>query len=225
MQANLDRPIWSALNSKQTHLGQANALACLYDADVAPFAAVAHETPDAFHALRELLAPEQQAALLSFEPLPSFDSLHVTPMGTLHQMIAPMPGTAQADDRIERLKDKDVPDMLALVDKTRPGPFAKRTIEMGHYIGIREAGRLIAMAGERMTLDGYVEVSAVCVDDAWRGKGIAARLMNILHGEIAQRGMTPFLHVFTHNPAVSVYERLGYEVRRTFHLTRIKRAG
>jgi predicted GNAT family acetyltransferase len=96
---------------------------------------------------------------------------------------------------------------------------------MGNYIGIRDQGRLIAMAGERMRLDGYVEISAVCVDEAWRGKGLAGRLMKILRSQIEQRGETPFLHVFCDNlSAIGLYERLGFAVRRTFHLSRVKHA-
>jgi predicted GNAT family acetyltransferase len=125
-----------------------------------------------------------------------------------------------------RLDSADVQDMLALVQKAKPGPFGTRTCEMGNYIGIRDQGRLIAMAGERMRIDGFVEISAVCVDDDWRGKGLAGRLMNILRKEIAQRGETPFLHVFSHNTtAIGLYERLGFELRRAFVLTRLSHAG
>jgi hypothetical protein len=94
--------------------------------------------------------------------------------------------------------------MHDLAQKTKPGPFGKRTHEMGNYIGIRDRGRLIAMAGERMQLDGYVEISAVCVDDAWRGRGLAGRLVNVLRREIEQRGETPCMF----EPAFS----LGNEV-------------
>src|SRR5580704_11855881 len=56
----------------------------------------------------------------------------------------------------------DVPEMLALTKLTNPGPFGTRTHEMGDYFGIRVAGTLAAMAGERLRLQGYTEVSAVC---------------------------------------------------------------
>ena len=93
---------------------------------------------------------------------------------------------------------------------------------MGRYIGLRDGGRLIAMAGERMRFDGHVELSAVCVDDGWRGKGLAVRLLGILRAEIEARGSTPFLHVFSDNHhAIALYQRLGFVRRRTFFLTRI----
>ncbi|MGA7778070.1 MAG: GNAT family N-acetyltransferase [Paraburkholderia sp.] len=223
---DLDRPIWTALTTRQAHLGNGDALARRYHSDVAPFAALASETPAAYEALHQLLKPDEQVALLSAEPLVLIDALHPMQIGMLHQMIATHHEGGSIDDRdVIRLGSADTQDMLDLVEKTKPGPFGKRTREMGNYIGIRDQGRLIAMAGERMCIDGYVEISAVCVDDDWRGKGLAGRLMKILHREIVQRDETPFLHVFSSNrSAITLYERLGFEVRRTFHLTRVKQA-
>ncbi|MCX4163494.1 MULTISPECIES: GNAT family N-acetyltransferase [Paraburkholderia] len=228
IQAELDRPIWAALTTNQAHLGYGDALARRYHPDVAPFAAPASETPDAYEALRQLLLPQEQAALLhSAEPIDAIDGLQITPVGVIHQMIASHGEATHADNGdVIRLGNADAKDMLDLTQKTKPGPFGKRTHEMGNYIGIRDHGRLIAMAGERMHIAGYVEISAVCVDDDYRGRGLAGRLMNVLRSEIEQRGETPFLHVFSHNAsAIGLYERLGFSLRRTFHLTRVGHAG
>ncbi|CAM2155750.1 Predicted acetyltransferase, GNAT family [Pararobbsia alpina] len=224
--AALDNPVWSALTMRQGHLGQSAGVARRYLPDVAPFAGIEQESEAAFDRLRELVIPDEALAVLSKRRLDPIDGLQLTYAGALHQMVAvnnDVKGTDTHD--VIRLTRTDVPDMLDLARRTKPGPFAKRTQEMGSYIGIRNQGRLVAMAGERMHLDGYVEISAVCVDDSWRGKGIAGRLMNILRVEIAQRGEIPFLHVFKHNTtAVALYERLGFEVHRTFELTRLSRA-
>ncbi|ACC75770.1 GNAT family N-acetyltransferase [Paraburkholderia phymatum] len=218
----LDRAIWTALTTRQAHLGQGDALARRYHADVAPFAALSTETPAAYAALQRLLQPHEHVALLSLEPLCGIASLRIENVGTIHQMVATRPVAETPDDAdVIRLTSADSPDMLDLAQRTKPGPFGPRTHEMGHYIGFRDRGRLIAMAGERMSIEGYVEISAVCVDDAWRGKGLAGRLINILRTEIAQRGETPFLHVFSHNTtAIRLYECLGFEARRVFVLSR-----
>lgn len=223
IQADLDRPIWAALTTKQAHLGQGDALARRYHPDVAPFAALAAETPAAYQALHQLLRPHEQVALLSVEPVGPLDSLQTTYIGVIHQMIAPRREAGSTDDEaLIRLGSADADDMLDLTRKTKPGPFGKRTGEMGNYIGIRDRGRLIAMAGERMHVDGYVEISAVCVDEDHRGEGLAGRLVNVLRREIEQRGETPFLHVLSDNvSAIRLYERLGFQLRRTFHLSRI----
>jgi predicted GNAT family acetyltransferase len=224
--ADLDRPIWTALTTRQASLGQGDALARRYHPDVAPFAALASETPAAYEALRQLLQPQEQVTLLSPKPLNVAEALHVEQVATIHQMVAARQVAAPSDNLdVIRLDSADSAEMLDLAQRTKPGPFAKRTHEMGHYVGVREQGRLIAMAGERMCMDGYVEISAVCVDDAWRGKGLAGRLIDILRKEIGQRGETPFLHVLDHNTnAIRLYEHLGFELRRTFVLTRISPA-
>lgn len=219
----LDNPVWASLTTTQAHLGNGDAFARRYHPDVAPFAALASDTPAAYQALRKLLSAHEQVALLSTGPIGQVDALQRTHVGIVHQMVARHleAGTTDTKDMIQ-LSRADAKDMLDLAQKTKPGPFSTRTGEMGNYIGIRDQGRLIAMAGERMRLDGYVEISAVCVDEEWRGKGLAGRLVKTLGRQIAQRGNAPFLHVFSDNlSAIGLYERLGFELRRTFHLSRI----
>ncbi|MFM0758006.1 GNAT family N-acetyltransferase [Paraburkholderia strydomiana] len=219
---SLDNPVWMALSTKHAHLGRGGPLARRYDPDVAPFAAVASETTDAYQALHRLLEPHEYVVLQSLAPLTDPDGLKAKHLGTVQQMVAG-PRAGNADRRnVIRLGASDVPEMLDLAQRAKPGPFGKRTREMGNYIGIREGDRLIAMAGERMALNRYVEVSAVCVDEQWRGHGLAGRLVNVLCEEIVGRGDTPFLHVFHHNAtAIGLYERLGFVLRCEFILTQI----
>jgi predicted GNAT family acetyltransferase len=225
--AGLESPIWAALTTRQAHLGRGEALARRYHPDVAPFAALASETPAAYRALHHLLLPDEHVVVLqSLDAMGPVDALQMTHVGIVHQMVATHLDAGSMDARdVIQLSKADAKDMLDLVQKTKPGPFGKRTGEMGNYIGIRDQGRLIAMAGERMRLDGYVEISAVCVDEDWRGRGLAGRLVTTLGRQIEQRGDVPFLHVFSDNrSAIGLYERLGFELRRTFHLTRIGHA-
>jgi predicted GNAT family acetyltransferase len=221
----LDNPIWSALTTRHGHLGQGGSFARRYHPDVAPFAAVASDTAAAWQAFHALLQPGEQGRMLTPDPIDPIPGLQAEQVGVLHQMVATARAPASAHDAaVLRLTHLDAPDMLDLALTTKPGPFAKRTHETGHYIGIREQGQLIAMAGERMHLDGYVEISAVCVHDAHRGKGLAGRLMNILRREIEARGETPFLHVISDNhAAIGLYERLGFELRQVFRLVKIER--
>ncbi len=104
--------------------------------------------------------------------------------------------------------------MLALAAATEPGPFATRTHELGRFIGVRVDGNLVAMAGERFVLPGMTEVSAVCTDPAYRGRGWAAALTAEVARGIIARGETPFLHVVESNTtARAVYERIGFADR------------
>ena len=119
----------------------------------------------------------------------------------------------------------DVPEMLRLAERTNPGPFGPRTHELGQYIGVKVGGALAAMAGERMRLDGCVEISAVCVSPDHRGKGYAAFLVSWLVRKLREEGAAPFLHVFTDNvSAIALYQRLGFKARKTLRLTVLSRA-
>lgn len=218
----LDNLPWFALTTKQAHLGQGAELAARYHPDVAAFAGVANTTPEAFRQLGLLVPPGDHVLLTAPEPLPSVEGVHAERLFAVCQMVDfGEPQRAAQDDAV-RLGAPDAPAMLELALETKPGPFGLRTHEMGHYIGIRDGERLIAMAGERMRCEGYTEISAVCVNDANRGKGIAGRLMNILRREIRVRGDTPFLHVRNDNAtAIGLYERLGFRTRQTLHLYRV----
>jgi len=222
----LSSPIWNALGTRQAHLGEANVLARRFQPDVAPFAAVAEELPAAFEALHALMAPGDVAAVLSREALSVPPMLRSTPLGAVHQMVAEsrLEQTGFETDVLE-LGDDDVDAMLTLTRLTKPGPFARRTNAMGRYIGLREDGQLIAMAGERMRVPGYTEVSAVCVHPEHRGRGLAAVLINVVRADIERRGEIPFLHVFGENHgAIALYERLGFQLSRVFMLNQMTRA-
>jgi predicted GNAT family acetyltransferase len=108
-----------------------------------------------------------------------------------------------------------VAEMLALADIAKPGPFSTRTVLLGDYVGIREptAGRLLAMADERVRLPGYVELSAICVHPEARGRGLGRILTHRLAEQALRRGEVPFLHVFPDNPATSLYARWGFQER------------
>lgn len=112
---------------------------------------------------------------------------------------------------IVELGDGDSPEMLELTALTKPGPFGPRTHELGYYVGIRDQGKLVAMAGERLKVPGFTEVSAVCTHPDHLGKGYAAALMTEVMRAIRERGETPFLHVRADNArAIAIYERLGF---------------
>lgn len=109
--------------------------------------------------------------------------------------------------------------MLDLVGRTKPGPFGPRTIELGTYLGFREEGALVAMAGERLSAPGWTELSAICTDPRMRGRGFASRLIGAMVANVQDRGDRPIMHVRSDNvDAIAVYERLGFVVRRTFSI-------
>lgn len=222
---SLNNPIWSALTSAQSHFAIGGPLAKRYPADVAPFIAVPEPSAAAAKACADLVAPGEIVNIVSVTPKLD-EGWELLATGNIVQMVwrpdAPVP---EADmSGITPLTDADTPDMLALTALVFPGYFRPRTPEMGEYFAIREDGRFAAMSGERMKLDGYEEISAVCTHPDFTGRGYAARLINLLVARQLQRGVTPFLHVNeTNTRARSLYTRLGFADRSLLPLWLLKR--
>jgi ribosomal protein S18 acetylase RimI-like enzyme len=221
-ESRLDNPAWSALTTKQAHLGQGDGLAVRYHPDVSPFAGLATPTLEAFQQLELLIPPGGHVLLQTVEPLPPMEGVYAENLFAVRQMVDIGHARGGMEDGVVRLRAADVHAMMELAVETKPGPFGMRTHETGNYIGIRDDGHLVAMAGERMQCDGYTEISAVCVNAKHRGRGIAGRLIDILRREIRGRGDVPFLHVRDDNStAIGLYASLGFETRQVFRLYRV----
>jgi GNAT superfamily N-acetyltransferase len=137
---------------------------------------------------------------------------------------ADMPATDEAPEAV-RLGVEHVEQAMGLTALTHPGPFGPRTIELGDYFGCFEGTQLVAMAGERMYAGGLREISGVCTQPGYQGRGYARRLMTKLIRRQMQRNETPFLHVMSDNTrARRLYAKMGFEDYRE-SVVRVVRRG
>lgn len=225
-EALLDHPIWSALTTSQKHLAEGGPLARRYPVDMTPFADMADMSAASFAALRDLLSGTQVAALFTPEPVEVPSGFKVVLAETGEQMIGSPADSPLRGAEIVTLGPADVPAMTALVELTKPGPFAPRTHELGTFLGIRVGGELVAMTGERMKPGKFVEMTAVCVHPDYRGRGYAQALLAAVARRIEARGEIPFLHVFSSNTsAIALYQRQGMRIRRRLYVTGFMREG
>ncbi|AFR46981.1 GNAT family N-acetyltransferase [Gordonia sp. KTR9] len=210
----LDNPALAALTGPHARFAQRYGGALRYHPDVCPMAALPDSpTGQDWSDAAELVGPGGSLFLpvVSNRPPADWD----TTMDLPGVQMIDVGADARPDDEAVTLTTADVPEMTDLVQRTRPGPFRPRTIEMGTYLGIRRNDRLIAMGGERLSLPGYTEISAVCTAPEFRGLGLASRLVLDLAHRIRNRGDTPILHADARNVgAIRLYQQLGFVVRR-----------
>jgi predicted GNAT family acetyltransferase len=219
-------PVWHALHTKHRHFAVAAGEACRYPADVAPFAAVASSSASAMRELASLLAPEEAVWVFAEEYLAVEELNRIETLKCL-QMVLPEEVTPpEREMELVRLSAEDGPAMVALTDVAFPGFFRSRTYAMGSYFGVRMEGRLIAMGGERLMVDGYPEVSGVCTHPDYRGKGYAASLIWEVVRKHRRDGDVSWLHGGAANrKAIELYLRMGFVTSREVTLHRIMRSG
>jgi ribosomal protein S18 acetylase RimI-like enzyme len=214
MRSPLDNPTWASLTGPHARFAERRGRVVRYPEDVAPFLGL----PDApgeqdWFDVAELAGPGAVVVLAAAAARP--------PSGW--EVLDELPGVQLVDEGVAAAPDPeavrlglaDVPEMLDLVERTKPGPFRKRTVELGTYLGIRRGGALVAMAGERLHPPGYTEISAVCTDPAHRGQGLGTRLVLAVAAGIRERGETPMMHAAASNTsAIRLYLSLGFALRR-----------
>jgi len=226
----LDNPFWSSLRTRHAGLAvRGGDEAARYPADFAPFLGVANAGVDADEGIAPLLAPDETVLLLGVLPKLS-DGWGLETFRPLAQMIRDEPLDVIDGPDIIELDERHRADVLALTALVYPHYFRPRTMELGRYFGIYMPDangevRLAAMIGERLGTDMHVEMSAICTHPDFTGRGYARRLTAFLANDTLARGCTPFLHVSYENPhAKSLYERMGYQLRRDIPFWALRRA-
>ncbi len=203
----LDRPVWSALTTRQAALAVGGELAKRFPPSIIPFAAARDDGVDALIALAGLAAPGESLVLASTDAIVLPDGFVTVTAIPAVQMILTRTPPKVADARIERLSDADAAEMLSLATLTKPGPFTLRAQALGEFFGVKIDGRLAAMAGERMKQDGFTEVSGVCTHPDFQKRGLGRLLSVFMTHRVLERGETPYLHAYaTNKAATGLYE-------------------
>ena len=221
----LDNPFWSSLTTGHAHFALGGPLARRYPADISPIAGLAAPEAANIAALETIvdIGDDMATVARSTPRLPAhWEILYES---RLTQMMrsdkTPLP---EGDVDASTLGPADVLEMLALVELTKPGPFRLRTIELGTYIGVRQSGRLAAMAGERLWIDDFREVSAVCTHPDAQRRGYARALIARVVNAMMRAGQTPILHVESANKrAIELYASLGFAQRSELSLLYARR--
>lgn len=217
--------MWSTLSTRQRALALGDERALRFEPRYNVFGAAADGSPENLAALAELIAADGTLWVVEAEPFTPPPGVVAVKAAVCAQMVAEAPKPGDPTFAYEDLTEADAAQMLALATLTEPGPFFEATHRLGAFVGIKQDGRLVAMAGERMRPEGFTEVSGVCTHPDHRGRGYAGRLMQVVAGRITARGETPFLHSYASNlGAIRLYESLGFMIRREVTATVLAKA-
>lgn len=211
----LDRPVWGALTTGWADLAEGDEQALRLDRGHGVFGAAANRSPGSMAALGALVPDDGELWMVERDEWPVPPGARIQRVAGLVQMVCDRltPTPSPAFDIVDLTED-DAGDMLALATLTKPGPFVRHTNRLGHFVGVRQGGGLVAMAGERMKLPGWSEVSGVCTHPDHRGRGYAAGLMRTVATRMIARGETPWLTSYASNKgAIALYETLGFRRR------------
>lgn len=222
----LDQVVLHALTGRQAGFGLEREGVRRFAPEYGVFAALPDHTEVSIAALAALVREHGDVAMVGDVLPAAMPGLTVVSEAQCVQMVAEdLAAPREPGFEVLALGEPDAAEMLALATLTEPGPFFGKTHQLGRFVGVREGGVLVAMAGERMAPDGFREVSAVCTHPDHRGRGYAAGLMLTVAHRIAGEGDTPFLHSYAHNTgAIRLYETLGFRIRRDIQLTRLTAA-
>ena len=225
----LDNVIWQALTTRQARFAETGDCARRFVREVSPLSAFEEPSSRGYSSLSDLVSVGATTAVFLDEPYQPRSGWEWVAGAPLLQMVCEngngLPTQTHAGLEIVELTPQDSAEMLELTSLTKPGPFGTRTHELGDYVGIRDGGKLVAMAGERLKVHGHTEVSAVCTHPDHSGKGYAKILMLEIMRRIRNRGEKPFLHVRCDNTrAIEIYKKLGFSTRKETHFAVLRRS-
>lgn len=217
----LDQPVWNALTSvHQKHCRPIGDFK-FYEPEYCPFGA----TTGPVNVPKGLDDYPQQSGefyIVGGNTPPEITGLSMIRNLVCNQMIATGPASCISDD-IVPLTASHTRELSNLVNHVQPGYFREKTADLGNYYGIFHQGTLVAVAGERMQLADYTEISAVVTHPDFTERGYAARLVIFATHQITTHGKTPFLHVATTNTrAIALYERCGFVTRKHINFYQYK---
>ena len=225
MEDLLYNPVYNALLSGDARLCVGEGMVKYFDEQVSPFAGFPQDYDKGFDDLYDLLPAGRKILYATPQKIQEPEGWQIAAaMEGLQFVFAE--GTKLVDPSIMPvpLSNNNIKEMVELATLTKPGPFGERTIEFGYYHGIFENNQLVAMTGQRLHVENYTEISAVCTHPNHLGKGYAAALMLHQLNLIRTRGQQAFLHVRKDNSrAIALYERLGFKDKRNMNFYFMKR--
>lgn len=215
MNNKLVNPVWSSLEETHKKFSIQYDEVTFYDPTICPFGAFTN-TKKTEHALNEYSKLTDSFFLVSESKTPTYDTSKIILDKKIEgvQMVLENIQEVTITEEIVPLTEKNVDEIYNLIWLVMPGYYKKRTFDMGKYFGIFKNEQLVAIAGQRMQTNDFIEVSGVVTHPDFTKRGFAKQLTQHVTKDIIEDGKHPILHTTKGNPAIKLYEKLGYQLTR-----------
>ncbi|MEY8861743.1 GNAT family N-acetyltransferase [Tenacibaculum singaporense] len=215
MNNKLENPVWHSLRETHEKFAINYDGVKFYNPIVCPFGAFT-DVSKTTDALNEYSKLTDKFFLVSENKTPTYDKDKILLYKKIDgcQMILEDLTDFDIIEEIVPLTEEHIDEIYNLVWLVMPGYYRKRTFDMGKYFGIFKDNKLVAVTGQRMQTDNFIEVSAVVTHPEHTRKGLAKQLSQHVTKEILKTGKHPILHTNKGNPAIQLYEKLGYKLTR-----------
>ncbi|UAM98653.1 GNAT family N-acetyltransferase [Polaribacter litorisediminis] len=215
LEEKLKNPVWHSLN--ETHKKFAIMLdgVQFYNPEINNFGAFL-ETDKTIKALNKYTEKTERFFLVSEDQTPIIDDNKIVLEKKINgcQMVLDNLTDVEITEEIILLTQKNMDEVYDLIWLVMPGFYQKRGFEMGNFYGIFKNNKLIAISGQRMQTDDFIEVSSVVTHPNYTRRGFAKQLIQHTTKEILKENKLPILHTNKGNPAIELYEKLGYKITR-----------
>jgi ribosomal protein S18 acetylase RimI-like enzyme len=209
----LDNPVWFSLTESHQRFTMNHGATKFYHPDYCPFGA--------FTGAADTIQPIDAYAKLVDRFFMVGEKPQISKQLTLKNELVCLQMTIdhrvdlETKETIIPLTQQHTDALVDLVTLVLPGYFKRKTLLLGNYYGIFRDGQLVAVTGERMQMDAFIEVSAVVTHPHYTGQGYAQQLIAHTVNNIFDQHKKPYLHVAANNMgAIRVYEKLGFTTRR-----------
>ncbi len=209
MNKKFNNPVWSALNETHQHLAINYKGMKFYNPEICPFGAFT-ELDKSKNAINEYSRLTENFFVVGEKPFFN-NPITLTREVICNQMILETLNEPKYNDTIIKLTPNHINEVYDLVWLVMPGYYKKLTFTMGNYYGIFKNNKLVALTGERLQSNTFIEVSAVVTHPEYTGNGYAKQLVAHTSKHILEQNKTAILHVAEDNiNAIRLYEKLGY---------------
>ena len=218
----LDNPAWYALTEKHQQFAIGSNEIKKYKRHVAPWVGYISDNENILQQIDLFIEPEEGVYIFDKMPALPHNYILETELICLKMLCTAPVNTQKTNTSIH--KEEDAAAIETLINMVQPGYYNPGTCLMGEYYGIRENGLLVALAGERMRMNGLTEISGVVTHPNYTGRGYAQQLVAHVTNKNLAAGIIAFLHVDAANTrAIKIYEHLGYINRRFITVRKIRK--